>query len=107
MDARLTSVSARRSGFVSRAKVSRIFTLAHVLRSVKLDATAFQDCLDTGRHTARVKEDMDGGRAAGITGTPGNILLHNGTGEAKLEAGAQRLSTLKKSVDEMLASSKE
>ncbi len=81
--------------------------LTPLAEELGLDGAAFQDCVDSGRYAARVKEDFDEGREAGITGTPGNILLHNGTGEAKLEAGAQRLQTLKNKVDEMLASSKE
>ena len=81
--------------------------LTPLAEELGLDGAAFQDCVDSGRYAARVKEDFDQGREAGITGTPGNILLHNGTGEARLEAGAQPLQTLKKKVDEMLASSKE
>jgi protein-disulfide isomerase len=49
-----------------------------------LDGQAFQQCLDSGRHADRVAEDLQEGSSIGITGTPGNILLNNVTGEVRL-----------------------
>lgn len=72
-----------------------------------LDGGAFKDCLDSNRHAARVKEDFDDGAAAGISGTPGNILLHNQTGNVSVQSGAKPLQAFKQAIDKMLASSKE
>jgi len=72
-----------------------------------LDGPAFKDCVDSARHAQRVKDDLEEGAAAGITGTPGNILLHNETGETNLQSGAKPLQAFKQAIDEMLASSKE
>ncbi len=36
-----------------------------------LDTATFDDCLDTGKHTAEVQKDYQDGVAAGVTGTPG------------------------------------
>jgi len=41
---------------------------------------------------------------AGVSGTPGNILVNNETGEAILRAGAQPLDVLKQTVEELLDS---
>lgn len=81
--------------------------LTPLAEELGLDGVAFKDCLDSGKHAARVKEDFDEGAQSGITGTPGNILLHNETGEVRLEAGAKPLEAFKQHIDELLASSKE
>ena len=51
-------------------------------------ADAFRECLASQRYAARVQEDYDEGVAIGISGTPGTILLHNGSGEAIPRPGA-------------------
>jgi protein-disulfide isomerase len=35
-----------------------------------LDTAAFNQCLDSGMHAARVRDDLKAGMAAGVTGTP-------------------------------------
>lgn len=40
-----------------------------------LDAEKFQQCLDSGKYEKLVKEQMDGGTKAGISGTPGTIIV--------------------------------
>ncbi|MDZ7841024.1 MAG: hypothetical protein U5R46_09440 [Gammaproteobacteria bacterium] len=61
----------------------------------------FRECLESGRHEDRVKEDLAEGVRSGISGTPGNILLNNETGEVQLRAGAQPLSALQEAVEEL------
>jgi predicted DsbA family dithiol-disulfide isomerase len=39
-------------------------------RSVGLDGPAFDTCMDSDRYAREVMEDLDAGRALGITGTP-------------------------------------
>lgn len=67
-----------------------------------LSQTKFRECLDSGKYTDRVKEDMNGGSKAGVTGTPGNILLDTKTGKTVLISGAVPFETLKSAIDEML-----
>lgn len=62
----------------------------------------FKECLDGGTYTDHVKADMDGGSKAGVTGTPGNILLDTKTGKTRLIPGAVPYETVKAAVDEML-----
>lgn len=59
-----------------------------------MDEAAFEECVESGRHENRIKEDISEGIRAGINGTPGNILLNNKTGETLMRAGAQPLEVL-------------
>ena len=64
---------------------------------------AFAKCLDSGRHTRRVLEDAREGQNAGISGTPGNILLHHASGKVRVVSGAVPVEKLAEAVDELLA----
>lgn len=66
-----------------------------------LDSGKFDDCLDSGKHEAEVKKDFADGSAAGITGTPGFILLDK-NGKGKKISGAQPFSSFKASIDAAL-----
>lgn len=75
--------------------------LAPLAVEIGLDEAAFEDCLESGRHADRVKSDMAEGVQAGVSGTPGNILLNNETGEAVMRAGAQPLGALQEAVNDL------
>lgn len=49
--------------------------LVPLAKELGLDESKFLDCLDTGKYVQHVKDDMAGGAAAGVTGTPGSILI--------------------------------
>mgnify|MGYP001562628991 CR=1 FL=1 len=63
-----------------------------------LDESKFQDCLDTNKYAQHVKDDMSGGSAAGISGTPGSVLI-DASGDAQLISGAVPFATIKTSLD--------
>ncbi len=69
---------------------------------IGLNQAGFQTCLDSGETADLVSADYDSGVRAGVTGTPGNILLNTETGETKLIPGAIPLDQLKSAVDAML-----
>ena len=69
---------------------------------IGLEKGAFTDCLDSGKYTQHVKDDMASGSAGGVSGTPGNIVYNNKTKEAKLVSGAQPASAFKAIIDPML-----
>lgn len=73
--------------------------------AVKLGANeaGFTECLESERYLTRVQQHMADGTAAGVTGTPGNIVLNNETGEAILVEGAQPFSIFKGVIDELLS----
>lgn len=76
--------------------------LSKLALQVGLDAEKFKSCLDSGRQAARVEEQYQGGVRAGITGTPGNILLDTKTGKTRLIPGAVPFESIKPIIDEML-----
>jgi len=67
-----------------------------------LDKARFEECLNSGRHADRVKKDQEEGAAVGITGTPGNILLNNETGEVRVLSGALPEATFEAAIAELL-----
>lgn len=71
---------------------------------VGLNQNRFKQCLDSGRFAARVEEDYQSGIKAGVSGTPGNILLDTKTGKTKLIPGALPLDSFKTEIDSMLQS---
>ena len=81
------------------------FPLANLLplaKEIGLDAEQFQECLDSEKYAARVKEDFAEGSLIGVTGTPATILLHHATGETMLKAGAQPSSAFEEDIARML-----
>ncbi len=86
----------------SNGKGFPIAQLVPLAKDIGLDETAFQTCLESGRYTARVKEDLAEGSRAGITGTPGTILLHNATGEVRVLSGAVPVAAIKADIARLL-----
>jgi len=65
------------------------------------DIKKFNDCVSSGRMAARVASDLASGEAAGVTGTPGSIVL-GPNGEKELIPGALPYESVKQLVDSML-----
>ena len=66
-----------------------------------LDQEKFLQCLDSGRHSAKVLQQFAEGQRAGVNGTPGNILYHNRTGKVAAVGGAQPLERLRAAVQRL------
>ncbi len=62
-----------------------------------LDTGTFDECLDSGKYEQEVLQDMQDGRAAGVSGTPAFFI--NG----QLVSGAQPFTVFQQVVDELLA----
>lgn len=86
----------------SNGKGVPLENLAPMAKEIGLDETKFKACLDSGKMVARVGEDFAEGSKIGITGTPGNILLNNKTGDVRLRPGARPFETFKSEIDQML-----
>lgn len=81
--------------------IDRLIPLA---TEIGLDRTIFSECLSSGRMAKRVAEDYQDGIKAGITGTPGTIIINHATGQVAVSAGAIPLSKLQTAVNRLLAS---
>jgi protein-disulfide isomerase len=67
-------------------------------RRIGLDGRKFDDCMDTGRHTEQVQNDMRAGSRVGVTGTP--ALFVNGI---PIDGGAVPLATVVQAIDQEFA----
>lgn len=70
---------------------------------VGLNQGAFKTCLDSGKMAVHVEADFQSGNKAGVTGTPGNILLDTQNGTTKLIPGALPFENFKTEIDALLA----
>ena len=77
--------------------------LTPIAGEIGLNEVEFEACLDSGRMTARVQEDFEEGTRIGISGTPGNIILHNESGEVTVAAGALPFDDIRRMIDGLLA----
>lgn len=78
--------------------------LPRLAGEVGLDQGRFKSCLDSGKYKDHVEADYQSGLKAGVTGTPGNILLDTKTGKTKLTPGALPFENFKTEIDDMLKS---
>lgn len=68
--------------------------LPDAAKAAGVDVVAFQKCLATGAQRDRVLQDLANGQQSGVTGTPGNFLIHNVSGTVVVITGAQPLENL-------------
>ena len=68
--------------------------LKPLAEEIGVDGDKFQACMDSGKMRARVKADLRNGAEAGITGTPGTIMVHHASGKVVVGAGAVPLGRL-------------
>jgi protein-disulfide isomerase len=76
--------------------------LVPLAQELGLDKNKFKECLDSDKFAQNIKDEMSGGSAAGVSGTPGNILLDTKTGKTRLIPGAVPFEQVKQVIDEML-----
>jgi len=84
-------------GDQSKLEVSALKVTA---ANLGVDKAKFDECLDSGRFAARIKEDERAGSLAGVSGTP--ALFING----RSLSGAQPFEALASAIDEELAKAK-
>lgn len=77
--------------------------LPELAAKIGLNQTAFKQCLESGKYAQKIKEEMEGGTKAGISGTPGTIIITK-KGKMDLISGAQSFETIKQKIDALLSS---
>lgn len=75
--------------------------LVPLARELGLDETKFKECLDTGKYTQYVKDQMNAGAAAGVSGTPGTFAV-GPDGSSQLIPGALPFESVKAVVESLL-----
>ena len=70
-------------------------------KDLGLESTAFEECVNNKTYSDHVQNDIAEGSAAGITGTPGNILLNTKTGEVRLIPGAVPAAVIQQAIDDL------
>jgi protein-disulfide isomerase len=83
---------------------SGLTNLAGVAQSVGISLSEFNSCFESGKFADRVESDLQEGMAAGVTGTPGNFILNENTGEVWFVPGAYPYEQIKPFIDEALQS---
>ena len=75
-------------------------------RTLGIDGPAFDACLSSGKHAARVERGLTDGAAAGVQGTPGFVIgvsKPGGVIEGTFVRGAQPLESFRRIIDQLLA----
>lgn len=75
--------------------------LSAVATEIGLDATSFQSCLDSGKYAEHIKGDQDGATKAGISGTPGTVIVGK-NGKRDFVGGALPFEGIKTQIDAVL-----
>lgn len=75
---------------------------------VGIDSAKFQQCLDSGKYTAKVRKDLNDAQKAGMTGTPTFFLGITDPKGAEIKSvrklvGAQPYAAFKDAIDTLLA----
>jgi protein-disulfide isomerase len=77
--------------------------LAQAARKVGADPTAYEQCMASGRHDARVQQSVAAGQALGFNGTPTFQFVHQATGKTHALLGAQPVEVFARWIDALLA----
>ena len=76
-------------------------SLAQLATETGVDGSAVKSCLDSGKYTQRVKDQMDGGTKAGVSGTPGTFVTAKKGGKDYI-SGALPYEEVKQKIDALL-----
>jgi len=75
--------------------------LPDLVTQLGYDATKFQTCLDSGKYTKLVTDQLSDGTKAGIQGTPGTVIISK-SGKRDLIGEALPLDQVKTQIDALL-----
>lgn len=73
--------------------------LPTIAASLGLNQATFKQCLDSGKFTQKVKDQLAEGNKAGVQATPSNVIYDTKTGKNLLVEGALPYDNLKQALD--------
>lgn len=76
--------------------------IEEVAKAEGFDGTAMMACVNGGEFAQKVTDQMAFGRKLGVTGTPGNIVMDNETGEFIKVSGAVPAEAFSPAIDQFL-----
>ncbi len=76
-------------------------SISEIAEEAGLDGDAIEECAQSDEMATKVQNQYQSGIRAGVTGTPGNILLDTQANKARLVSGAVPLQTLKEELTEL------
>lgn len=88
--------------FADKLMAGSTYDFAAMVKEMGINESKFQTCFESKKYLAKVNAQMTGGSNAGVSGTPGSIVLHNETDEAKLVSGAVPFASFQSTIDAML-----
>lgn len=76
--------------------------LAEAAVKAGVNQSQFNTCLSSGKYTEEVNNQLASGQKAGVTGTPGTVILQVSTGKTQLVPGALPFEQIKPLIDSLL-----
>lgn len=76
-------------------------SLVPMAKELGLDEAKFKNCLDSGMYAKHVTDEMNGGSAAGVSGTPGTFVV-DAKGGSRLISGAQPYEQVRAAIEAAL-----
>jgi protein-disulfide isomerase len=86
--------------------------LSENAKTIGIDVSKFQQCLDSGKYAEAIKKNRSEGQKAGVTGAPGFLLGYtdpnkpNTVKATKMLKGAQPYAKFKEAIDSLLSPQK-
>ena len=77
-------------------------TLTDIAKEIGLNTKKFDDCLTSGKYDSVIQADIAGGSGAGVTGTPGSIVI-DANGQAYSIPGAIPYEQVQSILDQLTA----
>lgn len=75
--------------------------LGPLAAEVGVNQSAFQSCLDSGKYTKLVQDQISDGTTGGVSGTPSTFLI-DASGKSQIIVGAQPIESFKSAIDAAL-----